>query len=40
MRDLIFGIGFLLILAAPIVGLGWLVYRFIEGSGGNDYSIK
>jgi hypothetical protein len=40
MRDIIIGIGFLIILAAPIVALGWLIYRLIKGSGGNDYSIK
>lgn len=41
MEDLIKGL--LLVIAvfvAPVVALGWLVYRLIRGGKGKDYSIK
>ena len=25
---------------APVVALGWIVYRMLRGGKGNDYSIK
>ena len=41
MKDIFLAIGFLLILAAPIAALGWLVYRSVKrGGGGDDYSLK
>jgi hypothetical protein len=40
MRDIIFGLGFLLILVAPVAAIGWIIYRFVKGSSGNDYTIK
>lgn len=40
MRDVIFGIGFAIILVAPLIALAWILYRLIKGSKGNDYSIK
>ncbi len=40
MRDIIFGLGFLLIFAAALAALGWVVYRLVKGSGNYDYSIK
>jgi hypothetical protein len=40
MRDLFFGITFILVIVvAPIVGLGWIIYRAVKGSGGDNDSI-
>lgn len=40
MKQAIYLIGFLIIMVAPLIALGWLVYRMIMGSKGSDYSIK
>jgi hypothetical protein len=39
MGDIIRLGGFLLILIAPFVAIGWIIYRLIKGSSGNNNSI-
>ena len=41
MGDLFTGLLFVIgVFVAPVVALGWLVYRLFRGSKDNDYSIK
>jgi hypothetical protein len=40
MKDILILLGMLVIFLAPIVAIGWIVYRAIKGSGGDNYSIK
>jgi hypothetical protein len=41
MEDLLKGLLFVIaIFVAPLVALGWLVYRLVRGSKNKDYSIK
>jgi hypothetical protein len=39
MRDLIFLLGYLLILVLPIIAIIWVIYRLAKGSGGKGPSI-
>ena len=40
MREILFILVYLIILAAPLAGLAWLIYRLVKGNKGDDYSIK
>jgi hypothetical protein len=39
LKGLFYVVTFLAILLAPIVAIGWIIYRLIKGSGGNKNSI-
>ena len=39
MRDFIFGLGFLIVLALPFVAIAWIIYRYVKGSSGNNRKI-
>lgn len=41
MEDLIKGLLYILVIAiVPVIAIGWLIYRLVKGSKGEDYSIK
>ncbi len=39
MRDIFIGVTLLLVMLLPFGAIGWIVYRVIKGSGGNNNSI-
>lgn len=38
-QDIFILVGILLAAFAPFVAIGWIIYRLIKGSGGNNNSI-
>lgn len=38
-KGIFYAVTFLAILLAPIVAIGWIIYRLVKGSGGNNNSI-
>jgi flagellar biogenesis protein FliO len=39
-KSIIYGVGFLIVLIAPVVALAWVVYRLVRRDKSNDLSIK
>ncbi len=40
MRDIIFILVYLMVILSPFAIIGWIIYRMVKGSKGDDYSIK